>query len=570
MTKNDIDKNTDELSQQTRRIAALRIAAVAGVFSLIVLALMFVNFNKRRVASPTLEKNLEVLKVQFQDAPENQALMEVIRQLDLQIRRDRMNWLTFSRRGALLLLGGIAIALAAIRYADSINEKTIALQAARDSQKAQQTQAILSRRAVGIGVIVLLIIAGMLAFKSGVDYLQDETVGNFAENWPCFRGPQGNGVSNHTDVPLTFNIETGEHLLWKTKIPLDGMNSPIVWEDKVFLSGATEDKQQIFCFDAVSGELLWARDVPHLAPQGSDDPDPMEDTGYAAPTLATDGKRVYAIFATGDIAAFDFKGKQVWAKNLGTPDSMYGYASSLAMFEKLVIVQYDQGAIEDGLSRIFAFDGFSGQLVWQTKRPVANSWASPVIVKIGDGPQLITCADPFAISYDPSNGTELWRAKCLSGDVAPLSIYAAGHVFAINPYNAMHAIRPDGLGDVTGTHIDWRVDDEIPDICSPTSDGRLVYLLTTEGIITCYDATDGSKVWDNEFDDMFQASPSVVGDKVVLITEKGSVIVVAAGREFKEISRSELGDRCFASPAFANGRMFIRGTENLYCIGESK
>jgi len=246
---------------------------------------------------------------------------------------------------------------------------------------------------------------------------------------------------------------------------------------------------------------------------------------------------------------------------------MYGYASSLAMFEKLLIVQYDQGAVEDGLSKVFAFDGFSGQLVWQTKRPVANSWASPVIARIGEGYQLITCADPFTISYDPSTGTELWRADSVSGDVAPSPIYAGGLVFAVDPYNAMHAIKADGSGDVTKTHIAWQTEEDIPDICSPTSDGSLVYLLTTEGVLACFDSSDGSKVWAHEFDDMFQASPSIVGDKVVLLTEKGGLIVVGSAKEFKEISRSDLGEKCFASPAFADGRMYIRGNKNLYCIG---
>ena len=182
----NIENKTDGSSVETKRIAALRIAAVAGVFSLIVLSLMFVNYTKRRTASPVLEKNLEILMVQFKDAPDNNALMQVIRRLDAQIRQERMSWLKFSRRGAFLLLGGIAIALASLKYAASLKEKTILLPNSADEQKLRQRQATLSRRAIGIGFIVLLLTGGLLALKSGGDYVTEETSGNYERALSCF------------------------------------------------------------------------------------------------------------------------------------------------------------------------------------------------------------------------------------------------------------------------------------------------------------------------------------------------------------------------------------------------
>ncbi|MHC4633374.1 MAG: outer membrane protein assembly factor BamB family protein, partial [Planctomycetota bacterium] len=132
------------------------------------------------------------------------------------------------------------------------------------------------------------------------------------------------------------------------------------------------------------------------------------------------------------------------------------------MYRNLLLIQYDQGMAEDQMSKLIALDAFSGQTVWETKRPIPNSWTSPIVVQIGNQHQLITCGDPWVIAYDPANGAELWRAECLAGEVAPSPIYANGLVFAIEPYTKLVAIRPDGRGDVTKTHIAWSVEDGTP------------------------------------------------------------------------------------------------------------
>jgi outer membrane protein assembly factor BamB len=284
--------------------------------------------------------------------------------------------------------------------------------------------------------------------------------------------------------------------------------------------------------------------------------------------VVTDGRRVYAIFATGDIGCFDFNGKRIWTRSLGIPDSSYGYASSLAMYRNLILIQYDQGGPDDGMSKMIALDGFTGQTVWETKRPVPNSWSSPIVTEIGEQFQLLTCGDPWVIAYDPAKGTELWRAKCLAGDIAPSLIYANGLVFAIEPYSKLVAIRPDGRGDVTETHIAWSLEEGAPDICSPVSNGELIFLLSTEGLLSCYKVADGKRLWEQDLRENFWASPSLVGDKLYLLTEEGVMLIVQSGPEFKELARYELGEECRASPAFADGRIYIRGLENLYCIGK--
>ena len=356
--------------------------------------------------------------------------------------------------------------------------------------------------------------------------------------------------------------------MWKTAVPLPGHNSPVLWENRIFLSGANKQKRQVYCFDAVSGKLLWQADMINPASAADKTLDMYEDTGYAASTVATDGSRVFAIFPTGDVGCFDFEGKKLWSRNLGTPDSMYGYASSLAVYQNLLLIQYDQATADDNKSRMIALDTFSGMTVWETNRPVPGSWTSPIVVKIAEQSQLITCADPWVIAYNPASGAELWRADCLGTDVAPSPIYAGGLVFGIRPYSSLVAIKPTGQGDVTKTHIAWKATDNIPDIGSPVSNGELIFLLETYGILTCYKVSDGTKLWEQDLETSFMASLSLAGDRLYMLSEKGVMFIAKVGSEYVELTKSPLGEKCYSSPAFADGRIYIRAAENLYCIGD--
>ncbi len=394
------------------------------------------------------------------------------------------------------------------------------------------------------------------------------TAEEIKKNWHRFRGPDGIGLVHANNIPALWDGKTGKNILWKTKLFLPGQNSPIIWGKKVFLTGATDKKREVYCFDADTGKLLWQKPVEKVPGSSPQAPKVSEDTGYAAPTATTDGQRVYAIFANGDLVAFDFDGNLVWSKNLGTPKSMYGYASSLLMYKDILIVLYDQGSsAEDNLSSIIAFDGASGNQIWLTKRPVPNSWATPIVINTGNRDELIAVGNPWVIAYDPNNGKEFWRVDCLGGDVAPSPVYADGLVYVANIYANLAAIKPNGQDDVTATNMVWSADSGLPDIVSPLTDGKLVYLQETYGFMTCYDAKTGEIVWENDFVETFNASPSLVGDNVYMLTLDGMMIVFKSDREFKEVGRHELGEETDSSPAFVEGRIYIRGKENLYCIG---
>lgn len=385
-------------------------------------------------------------------------------------------------------------------------------------------------------------------------------------NWPRFRGPDGLGVSFYTNIPSSWNGKAGEGIRWKTVIPLPGVSSPIVWDDRVFLTGATRKQREIYCLDANSGKLLWKKLVDNIPFSQPASLDVSEDTGFAASTAATDGERVYAIFANGDLICLDFNGEHIWARSMGFIDNMYGHASSLIMHQNLLIIQLDQARTEDNLSSLIAIEATTGKIAWNTERPVPNSWTTPIIINTGEHEEIITCANPWIIAYDPNTGEELWKAKCLSGDVAPSPVYADGLVYVTNTFAVLAAIRPGGKGDVTETHIIWSAEDGLPDICSPLANEELVFLLETYGFLTCYNAKNGEIVWEKDLEEAFEASPSLAGDKVYLMTQDGVMIIIEAGREFREIGRCELGEKSRASPAFMDGRIYIRGEENLYCI----
>ncbi|MBL7153513.1 MAG: PQQ-binding-like beta-propeller repeat protein [Phycisphaerae bacterium] len=576
--------NNSEVGQSVGpwRRSAVSMAVVGAVFSVLILGLVAVNYIRGRVYEARLEKRLENLKIQIgkQSGDEN-ALVEEVRRLDLEFRRSRLPRPDFSRTGGYLLLGSLAVFVIGVRLANSLAKKAarplVGMGGAQGRQEGageQIREAAMARwsviAALGLaGAIVLF-----LVLRPHVDFGLSEvadasypTQEEISRNWHRFRGPEGAGVCADANIPDDWDGKSGKGILWKSKVPVVGHNSPIVWGDRVFLSGGDPNQLKVFCFDGLSGSLLWTGDVERTLPKpGEEVFDVMEDTGFAACTMATDGKRVYAIFVTGDVACFDFAGRSLWTKSLGIPDSVYGYASSLEMYRGFLLIQFDEADSEAGRSKLIALDGLSGDVVWQTKRPVANSWSSPIVAATASGDQIITAADPWVIAYEPNTGAEIWRVECLAGDVAASPVYANGLAFFIEPYSKIAAIRTDGKGDVSKTHIEWSVDEPGPDICSPIGNSEFVFVLNSDGLALCFGAADGKTLWEEDIREDFLASPSLVGDKLYLLTEKGVMIIAEATPKYKELARCELGERCHASPAFANGRIYIRGVENLYCI----
>lgn len=608
------DINIVEIWYQTIKWLAI----VSGILTFIIFSLLILNYFQLKLSSPLNSRELLELKTKLIKQPWDISIKENIRELDLQLRKEYFKRREFSRFGSYFIIVSSAIFLISAKsYYD--HYKKIPIPNSADDQRSEfvikakaRWSIVIACLILGSSAIALIVSSNTEDFLKSIEQIviskefeakikseeklkeaeivsqesslitaQSETLISETEvsvsisypseeeikkNWNRFRGPGGLGTSAYINIPVSWNGKTGDGILWKAKISLPGNNSPVVWGNRVFLTGATESKREIYCFDADTGKLLWQRAMENIPGSSPVPPKVTDDTGYAAPTAVTDGQRVCAIFANGDIACFDFSGNRIWAKSLGNPNNVYGHASSLDIYKNLLIVLYDQGGSEDNLSKLIAMDIASGENLWQATRPVPNSWATPIIINTGSREEIITSGNPWVISYDPSTGKELWRAKCLSGDVAPSPVYGDGLVFATNAYAKLAAIRPGGQGDVTQTNIVWTARDGLPDICSPLFGGGMVFLLQTYGLLTCYDAKDGKQIWDNDFAETFFASPSLVGDKIYLINEDGVTIIIQLDKEFKEIARCELGEKVSASPAFMDGRIYIRGKENLYCI----
>ncbi len=374
----------------------------------------------------------------------------------------------------------------------------------------------------------------------------------------AFRGPLGNGVSFHKDIPTTWNAAEGQHILWKVPAPKNGYNSPVIWGDKIFLAAADRNKKTVYCYNRHSGAPLWQRAIENVPGTPPVAPKVSEDTGLSAPTLCTDGVRVYAIFATGDVAGIDLSGEVVWARNLGLPANHYGHSSSLVCWQGKLFVQYDtnEGA------KVMALDGSTGETVWETNRKVKASWASPILASIGGTYQLILSSDPLVAAYDVDTGKELWSVDCMMGEVGPSPAFGGGLVFAANEYARLAAIRPGSPATIV-----WEDNEYLPEVASPVIAGELLYVATSYGVIACYDAKTGEKYWEHESDTGFYASPVIADGKLYALDMDGVMHIFRDDKEKQLIGQPTLGETTVATPAFANGRIYIRGAENLYCIG---
>jgi len=602
---------------------AVRTAVVAGVFSLIVCALLLYDYSLRLAKDPHEAALFKDLRLAVAQQPDSVQLKEAIRSLDLQLREEYFRQRTFARLGAWLLLGGMVVFLVAAKSAATLRRRLPTPQPQTAPRDLETRWTAVARWAVAALAVVLVGVALGLSLTSrsatpeeaeglaalleprptdgqnephptdgrsnpqvtpGPLSAAEEEIGKM---WPGFRGPHGSGVSAYSNVPDSWDDVSGKNILWKEPVPLPGFSSPVVWADRVFLSGATKDQREVYCFDAKTGKIVWQKQVPPN-PQAGQMRDP-QFTGYAAPTVATNGRWVVAIFVDGELAAFDPSGEILWRKSFGIPENSYGHASSLATYRDLVLVQIDQGPKKQPKSKLYAFRAATGEKAWEIARPVATSWTSPIVISHGGRDQLITCADPWVIAYNPADGKELWRANCISGESGPSPVFNAGMVYVGNEYCQLSAIRADGSGDVTKTHVAWTGEDGLPDVCSPLATDQHVFLLAA-GTLTCYDAQKGTKLWE-EYEAFnyaaFTSSPSGVpsgsGSRVYLFGELDkegqqdaegntvqfckSWILEPGPTGCKVVGEGRLDEGCVTSPAFQDGRIYIRGKKHLFCIG---
>jgi outer membrane protein assembly factor BamB len=572
--------------------AALAVMIITGTTTLLLGGWMVVDHLRGMDEDPTDSSALAEARQAVAASANDAAAIEQLRRIDQQVRH---RFFTSQRRvaiGGWLLIGGFVLFVVSGRVVAEYHHPLPRIdQQAGASASAHRAWA---GGAIASAGFVVLLLAGVavLAGRSVTGYpmsqpadasaeaaaaraaAEDRTAiaapppspEQFAANWFRFRGPQGSGTWPVAEQPMTWDGQAGRNIAWKTAIDLPGANSAVVWGDAVFCTGADADNRAVYCFDANTGELRWRKSIVTPGSRRGMD-EVFEDTGYAAPTAATDGRHVFAIFANGDLAALDVNdGAVAWSKYLGPLENIYTHATSLTLWRDHLIVLLDQGDRGGGLSAVMALDVNTGQPIWRTQRSVGASWATPIVITTEAGDRLITAATPYVSGYDVETGEELWWVDCMGADVAPSPIYAGGLIVIPSPWEQMTAIRPGGVADATQTHIAWQTYDGVPDITSPVSDGDVLYTLDTMGMLSCFELESGRTLWQEDLGMEFNASPTIAGDRLYLIGKDGRAIVGRVGRTFEKLTEASLGEPVRSSPALTDRSIYLRGDRHLWCI----
>jgi len=572
------------------------LAILSATIITIVSIFMIVNYIQLNIHNPITGNTIDSLVKKLDTSGNEQELREQIRVVDLLSRKAYFSSLWQLKTGAWILVGFGVLLIVSIKIytqKDSIESTLIKKQESFWNVKSKERKWMIT----SIGTIAVLAIivsffsnkyydnfnsinknestilslnssenkqmaAKVLPGDTAVKKVDSVLVADFPtdaeikQNHPTFRGPFGLGINFKTKLPISWDGVSGKNIVWKKPIALPGLNSPVVWGNNLFIAGANATSRKVYCYDRLNGKLKWVKDVKNIPGSPSVSPKVSNDAGYSASGLCTDGKRVYAIFTTGDIICFDNDGKQVWAKNLGVPSNHYGYSSSLQFYKDKLIIQYD----DSKSCKLIALSTRTGVEVWKTKREGQISWSSPIIVPKGDGAEIIVNNLPYVACYNAETGKEKWKTSCLSGEIGPSPAYGNGMVFVANEYAKMVAIKS---GKVV-----WENFEYLPDVSSPVAYKDYVFFTTSYGDMVCINQKDGAVLWHHEFDNGFYGSPVIADGKLYAIDRTGTTSIVEAGKEFKLTGQSSIGEKSDCTPAFANGMMYIRGYKNLYCIGK--
>lgn len=400
-----------------------------------------------------------------------------------------------------------------------------------------------------------------------------------AENWPGWRGPRGDGTSIETTVPTTWDGSTGQNIMWRVPVPNRGYASPVVWDDRIFLSTCVEatGERTLLCLDRRTGATLWQQTVLKA---------PLEKkhtlNSYASSTPVTDGTKVWVTFLEPDfgsrtevtpgnlvVAAYDMQGHQNWLVRPGRFASVHGFCSSPILFEDLVIVNGDH----DGDAYIVALDKQTGKTIW--KRPRTNktrSYVTPIIRHLAGRDQMVFSGSKSIVSLNPRDGSRYWIID------GPTEQYVASlvddgkllYMTAGFPDHHIMAIRPNGNGNVTDTHVVWHTTRGCAYVPSPIIAGKYFLVAADNGIASCFEAATGKRYWMERLGKHYSTSLVSANGLVYFTADDGETKVVRPGPQLDVVAINELGDDCYASLAISRGQIFARTVKQLVCIGTSR
>jgi outer membrane protein assembly factor BamB len=412
------------------------------------------------------------------------------------------------------------------------------------------------------------------------------SLGSSAQNnWPRFRGPNGQGHSSETGLPVHWNVSS--NVAWKTAIPGEGWSSPVVWGDKVFLTSVTQNGSRchVLAVDANNGAILWNKQVLEQQPRRKEN-----KNSYATPTPVTDGRHVFAVFGDGSIVALTTGGDVVWTNRDVAFYSRHGLGASPMLHGDLLIMPYDGSnpvtaagnwpKVDDNertgwqipwdKALVVALDTKTGKRVWTGKRGLSRiAHVTPIVARVDGREQIISGAGDRLQGFVPKTGELIWSIYAQGEGVTPSPVLGDGVVFASSGFEktTLRAVKLGGAkGDVTKSHILWEQKKGVPTQPSPIYVRPYLYAITDGGIATCYNPTNGEIVWQERVGGNFSASPVYADGRIYFLNEAGESTIIAAGPEFKVIAKNALGEKCQASIAVANKRLFIRSDKHLYCI----
>jgi outer membrane protein assembly factor BamB len=400
-------------------------------------------------------------------------------------------------------------------------------------------------------------------------------------DWPGFRGPRDDGHAVSRNLPVRWS-ET-ENVTWKTAIPNLGWSTPVIMAGRIWLTSATADGHDFFviCVDAVSGKVLLNEKVFH-----ADDPEPLGNATncYASPSAVLESGRVYVHFGTYGTACLDADtGKVLWKRDDFSCRHYRGPGSSPMVFEDLLVLSFDGVDVQ----YVVALNKNTGQTVWKTDRstvwhdldadgvPIKDgdrrkAFSTPLVIDVGGKPQIITLGAEVAFAYDPRTGAEIWKVRHEGHSSTGRPVYGDGLVFVTTGYGKSEvlALRVDGEGDVTDTHVAWRFasKDEVPQMPSPVLVDGLLYMVSNNGAVTCMEAATGEQVWSERPGGTHMASPIYADGKLYFFSVQGEATVLKAGRKYELVATNELDEGFMASPAVSGKALFLRTKTHLYRI----
>jgi outer membrane protein assembly factor BamB len=420
-----------------------------------------------------------------------------------------------------------------------------------------------------------------------------------ADDWPHWRGQQANGVSSEQTLPTRWSATA--NIAWKAAIAGLGISTPIVSGDRVFVTSqlgsgisrpgprlvqggdatamgeralgagrAADEGKTVFIVEAfgrADGKRVWER---RIEAEGALTPT-HEKHNLATPSPVTDGTSVFAVFGTGQLLALDRNGAVVWQRHLGKEyspfDIQWGHGSSPVLYGDTLMLLCDHPSA----SYLLALDKRTGKERWKADRGKGRvSYSTPLVVQGASGDEVIVNSSQRIDAYDPKSGTLLWHTGTDNRFPVPSPVFHNGVIFASRGYRSgpYMAIKTGGRGDITASHVVWAVPTGAPYVSSLLHYDGIIYMANDVGVLTAVDATTGERVWQERVEGVFSASPVGGAGHVYFVSETGDTIVVKAGRKPQIVARNPVGERALASPAIANGRVFLRTDEHVIAIGK--